>query len=333
MKATQEARRHLSEHVVASSEQPLVTIEEVQFIIDDTQAIEDFVVTTIRHHSQRDRRRMASTERSGNPRHRDPSPNETSTRESPTDPRMPPPSGETISGSQRQATDSTPVHIANLSADSPPTRRSSGSQEVREVTDIIRSSHVETAISASTLDASGVSHESPMSRRPRTVGPRIRDNGHGLFESNGEWPSDISETSQISTGSHHVVINSVPPQSQPSERVSILEENRNTGSRIVGQESRRQSQGSDGNDLSVFTNRGCIMEESDHISKPSGNSGFPSAPASSPQQQCEHLDRSETAGRQADTPQTQLSPYKPVPPFNGEKRRRPNIPRNRLDNT
>ena len=273
---------------------------------------------------------MASTERPGNPRHQDPSPNGRLAREKPSDPRMPPPSGGTMSSSQRQTTDSTPVHIANRSADSLLTRSSSGSQGVREVTDVNESPHAETVISAS---ARAVSPESPKSRRPRTVGPRIHDNGHGLFESNGEWPSEISQSSQISTNSRHDMISPVPPQSRPSERESILGENGNTGSSTVGQESRRQNQESDRAAPGIFTNSGRIMEESDHISKPSGTSSLPSASASSPQQQHDNLDRSETADRHVDSAKTDSSPYKPVPPFNGEEKQRPNIPQIRLDNT
>ena len=305
---------------MTSSDRSLISDTGIQFIIERSEAIEDFVTTTLqgqsRRNRRRSRRRTPSIEPAQSPRHQDPSPDGRLARRRPGDPRMPPLSGRTMNWPEHQTTDSALVHLVDRSTDSPLTgRRSGGSQDAQDIIDITRSPHEDTTASASVWDGSGVSPESQRCRKQKTVGPRIRDNGQEIREYDGEWPSEISGSSQISTDPHNHMIDTLPPLPHPSVW--------NSTSQTIEQESRQQGQGHDTNDTSISTDNGPIMEESARISKHSGGPSLHSVSTSTPQQQHESLDRSKIADRRADSAEADSSPYKPVPPFNGEERRRP----------
>ena len=271
MKATKDAQRRLREHAeMAYSYRSLIPDTDIQFIIEHSETIKVFVNTTVRSQSRRSRQRTLSVERSQSSRHQDPSPDGRLVRRVPDNPRTPPLSGGTARRPERQTTDSASIHLVDRPMDSPLTsRRSSGSQDAQGIIDITRSPQEDTGVSASVWDASSVFPESQSRRKQKIVGPRICDDGQHLRVCDGEWPSEISESSQISTDPHNRVVDTVPPL--PG---SALEQKTNAGDQIIEQESQHQGPRHGTDDPVISTDNGPIMEESTHISKHSGGSSL-----------------------------------------------------------
>lgn len=195
---------------------------------------------------------------------------------SPGDHRVPPQSGEITSSPERQTTGSTSIHQEVRRTDSPlRSRRPSGSQDAQEIIDIA-SPQEETTVSAPVCDASVVSPESQGTRKLKIVGPRIHDDGHGLRVIDGEWPSEISASSQISAD-----LDNGMAETHASVLGSTLGENRNAGGQTVEQESEHQGPGHGTDHPAISTNNGPF-----HISKHSRGSSVRSS-TSTPQQRHE----------------------------------------------
>lgn len=230
-------------------DRPLIPDTDVQFIIEHCEAIKNFVNTTVRSQSRRSRQRTLSVERSQSPRHQDRSPDGRLVRRRPGDPQMPPLSGGTTSRPERRTTDSASIHRVDRPTGSPlSSRRSGSSQDAQDIVDIT-SPQEDTAVSASVLDASA--DKSQRGRKHKIVAPRIRDNGQDLHVSDGEWPSEISASSQISADPHNLMVDT-----HPSVGGSTSGQNSNAGDQTIEQEPQHQSPGHGTDDRGISTDNG-----------------------------------------------------------------------------